>query len=172
MTIEIERKFLLKAMPERKPDEKITIEQWYWKNKNNVWERARTYHSDSKGHSWIHTIKKSIGKGINMEDEKKITQKEYQDFINKCLEENSESRFISKERWVYKDGNLKWEIDKFDNGYHLIIAEIEIPTKEFKFKMPSYIKPLLLMEVTNKKKFSNRNLSLKVNSEIFFNLEK
>ena len=35
--------------------------------------------------------------------------------------------------------------------------------------MPSYIKPLLLMEVTSKKKFSNRNLSLKVNEEVFFN---
>jgi CYTH domain-containing protein len=167
--IEIERKYLLKAMPKKAPDEKITIDQWYWKNKNNIWERARTYHSDVNGDTWIHTIKRSIGKGISMEDEKSLTLEEYQKFVNQCLEKNSESRYISKERWIYKEGNLKWEVDKFDSGYHLIVAEIEIPTKDFKFKMPSYIKPLLLMEVTSKKKFSNRNLSLKVNEEVFFN---
>lgn|SRR5574343_1112072 len=166
--IEIERKFLLKAMPSREPDEKITIDQWYWKNEKNIWERARTYHSDINGDTWIHTIKKSIGKGINIEDEKSLTKEEFNSFVDKCLIKGNEARFISKERWVYKDGNLKWEVDKFDNGYHLIVAEIEIPSKDFKFKMPDYIKPLLLMEVTNKKKFSNRNLSLKVNEEVFF----
>ena len=85
--IEIERKYLLKAMPKKAPDEKITIDQWYWKNKNNIWERARTYHSDVNGDTWIHTIKRSIGKGISMQDEKSLTLEEYQKFVNQCLHE-------------------------------------------------------------------------------------
>ena len=160
--IEIERKYLLKAMPKKAPDEKITIDQWYWKNKNNIWERARTYHSDVNGDTWIHTIKRSIGKGISMEDEKSLTLEEYQKFVNQCLEKNSESRYISKERWIYKEGNLKWEVDKFKEC-NLVIAEIEIPKKNYPLNVPDFIASLILLEVTDLKQFSNRSLSLKLN---------
>lgn len=39
MKLEIERKFLLKAMPDRYPSEIVNIDQWYWKNKKGIWER-------------------------------------------------------------------------------------------------------------------------------------
>ena len=75
---------------------------------------------------------------------------------------NDGSRFINKVRYIYKDGDLKWEVDLFDNGYKLIIAEIEIPKKRYKLNIPDFIKDVLLLEVTGLKQFSNRNLSLNI----------
>jgi hypothetical protein len=49
MKIEIERKFLLKAIPEIAPEETIEIFQWYRKNSKGIWERARSCYSDKKG---------------------------------------------------------------------------------------------------------------------------
>lgn len=162
MKLEIERKFLLKAMPSKSPDDVFAIDQYYLKNKSGVWERARTYHSDISGDTYIHTVKKSVSKGVNIEDEKELSKQEFEEFKQKCLSGNYESRFISKERHVYKEGELKWEVDKFGSGYNLVIAEIEIPKKTFKITFPDYISQVLLLEVTGIKQFSNRSLSLKI----------
>lgn len=162
MKLEIERKFLLKAMPDKEPSEIVKIDQWYWKNPKGTWERARSWQSNINGLSWIHTIKKSVSKGINLEDEKFLTKSEYDSFIKRCKSPVEDAKFISKERWIYPDGDLKWEVDIFNNGHHLIVAEIEIPKKSFKVNIPDFIKDKLLMEVTDFKQFSNRNLSNKI----------
>ena len=166
--LEIERKFLLKAMPDQFVDEIITIDQYYWKNKSNIWERCRTYHSDKTGDRYIHTIKKSVSKGVNMEDEVELTKDEFEKFREVCLSDEN-SKFITKERHIFKYGDLKWEVDKFDNGYKLIIAEIELPKKSFKLIIPDYISEVLLMEVTGLKQFSNRNLSIDIKNINKFN---
>lgn len=161
MKLEIERKFLLKSLPNKKEDDILSIDQYYLK-RSNIWERARTYHSDINGDSYIHTIKKTISKGVNTEDEKEITKEEFEDFKNKCLSKEYESKFIKKERFIYKYGDLKWEVDKFGSGYTLIVAEIEIPTKSYHIVFPDYMKDVILLEVTGIKKFSNRDLSIKI----------
>lgn len=161
--LEIERKFILKALPVRKYDDKILIDQFYWKNKHNVWERARTYHSEKNGDSYIHTVKKSVSKMVNMEEERELSKKEFDSFKKRCLNEPHQSKFINKERYIYNfDNGLKWEVDVFDNGYKLIIAEIEIPKKTFKINIPDYISDVLLLEVTGMRQFSNRALSLNI----------
>ena len=159
--LEIERKFLLKSLPKRDPDEIIDIDQFYMK-RSGRWERARTWFSDkTDNRKWIHTIKKSISKKINMEDEKFLTEDEYNTFVDECIA-HTDSKYISKKRYIYKEGALKWEVDMFDSGYHLIIAELEIPDENFKIEFPDYIKDVLLLEVTGLKQFSNRNLSLPI----------
>jgi CYTH domain-containing protein len=159
MKIEIEKKFLLKAIPDLEPEEIIEIFQWYRKNSAGIWERARSCYSNKKGFYFVHTIKKNIGKGVNEEDEKFITAEEFNKFVDKCRNPKSQARYISKERLVYPQGDLKWEVDIFNNGHHLIIAEIEIPTEDYKVTIPDFIKDKLLMEVTGLKQFSNKNLS-------------
>lgn len=159
MKVEIERKFLLKSAPNKKPDEIIKIDQWYRKNSHGTWERVRKCESDCQGIYFVHTIKKSISKGVNMEEEKIILESEYNDFVLLCKTEISESKFITKERQVYKQDELKWEVDIFHSGHHLIVAEIEIPKKTYKFPIPDFIKEKLLLEVTGMKQFSNKNLS-------------
>jgi len=162
MKLEIERKFLLKAMPGIDPTEVVKIDQYYFKNSKGVWERARSWESNKNGKKYIHTVKKSISKGVNLEDEKALTDVEFVDFKNKCLSKTLESKFISKERWIYPDGKLYWEVDIFNSGHHLIVAEIEIPTKSYKLTIPDFIKDKMLLEVTGLKQFSNRNLSNKI----------
>lgn len=162
MKIEIERKFLLKSMPDIPYKEIIKIEQFYLKNENGIWERARFCDSSINGKYWIHTIKKNISKCSNMEDEKSLTESEFNLFKTKCYSIGSESKYIQKDRLVYPDGDLYWEVDVFHSGHHLIVAEIEIPTEKFKINIPNFIKDKMLMEVTGYKQFSNKSLSNKI----------
>jgi CYTH domain-containing protein len=133
--------------------------QWYLKNSDGIWERARSCYSEVKGFYFVHTIKKNIAPGINEEDEKLITSDEFNQFVERC--KSSQSKYISKERLVYPDGDLKWEVDVFNNGHHLIVAEIEVPSMEYEVQIPKFISDKLLMEVTGMKQFGNRNLSNK-----------
>jgi CYTH domain-containing protein len=160
--IEIERKFLLKAMPDILPSEIIKIDQFYFKNKEGIWERVRQYDSNVNGKKWIHTIKYRINDMSNEEVEKEISKKEFDKFKTKCYTNKLNARHIRKERWVYPDGDLKWEVDLFKDNYHLIIAEIEIPSEDYELNIPEFINKKSLLEVTGLKQFSNRSLSIKL----------
>lgn len=160
--LEIEQKFLLKSLPtSRQPDEIVDIDQYYLKL-HGRWERARTWFSSTGQETYIHTIKKAISKRVNVEDEKFLTKDEFDAFTVLAHQAGTEARFISKRRHIFKDGDLKWEVDQFDNGYHLIVAEIEIPDANFEITIPDFIQEVLLLEVTGLKQFSNRNLSLPI----------
>ena len=160
--IEIERKFLLKAMPDVLPTEVVKIDQFYFKNKEGVWERVRQWNSSLYGKRWIHTIKTKISDFSNEEIEKDITKLEYEDFKKECRQNKSNSRYIKKERWIYPDGDLYWEVDIFKDKCHIIIAEIEIPSEDYDLDIPEFISKKTLLEVTGLKQFSNRSLSVKL----------
>jgi CYTH domain-containing protein len=161
--IEIERKFLLKAMPDVLPTEVVKIDQFYFKNKEGVWERVRQWNSNLYGKKWIHTIKTKISDFSNEEIEKDITKLEYEEFKKKCRGNKSNSRYIKKERCIYSDGDLYWEVDLFKDKCHIIIAEIEIPSEDYELNIPEFISKKTLLEVTGQKQFSNRSLSVKLN---------
>ncbi len=163
MSIEIERKFLLKAMPDSLPTEIIKIDQFYFKNKEGVWERVRQCDSNVNGIKWIHTIKNRISDMVNEEFEKEISKKEFDKFKRLCYSNRTKARHIKKDRWIFPDGDLKWEVDLFKDNYHLVIAEIEIPTEDFDLTIPDFINKKVLLEVTGMKQFSNRSLSIKLN---------
>ncbi len=160
--LEIERKFLVKSLPLGEVAvDIIDIDQFYWKNAKGVWERARTWFAKDGTKRWIHTIKKSVGKGVNIEDEHDLTEEEYNTFVIKSKTDSG--RFISKKRHIYKDDrNMLWEVDVFNSGVHIIVAEVELPKKNFKLKIPKFIDDILLLEVTESKQFSNRSLSNKI----------
>lgn len=162
MSIEIERKFLLKSIPDLLPVEKIKIDQFYFKNKDGVWERARQCDSDINEKKWTHTIKNRISERVNEEIEKEITKKEFQKFKRKCYTNKLRAKHIKKDRLIYPDGELKWEVDIFRDNYHLVIAEIETPTEDWDLKLPDFISKKMLLEVTGMKQFSNRSLSIKL----------
>ena len=165
MMIEIERKFLLKALPDILPTEIVKIDQFYFKNKDGVWERVRQWNSNLYGKKWIHTVKTKISDFSNEEVEKEISKKEYEKFKKRCRDNKSNSKYIKKERLVYYDNlndDLYWEVDIFKDRCHIIIAEIEIPTEEYNLKIPEFISKKTLLEVTGLKQFSNRSLSVKM----------
>ena len=159
MKLEIERKFLLKSLPSINPTEIIKIEQYYHKNDSGVWERARSWNSNVNGMRYIHTVKKSVSKGVNLEDEYFMTKEEFNSFKETCFNSKNDSKFLTKERWIYPDNELLWEVDLFKGDLNIIIAEVEIPTKRYKVNIPQFITDKLLLEVTEFKQFSNRSLS-------------
>jgi CYTH domain-containing protein len=162
MKIEIERKFLLKSLPKKTPDQSVDIDQFYLKTPSGIWERARTWFSSNGDRKYIHTIKKNISKGVNIEDEYLMTEEDFLKFKEKCFKLNTESKHIKKIRHIYKDDNLFWEIDEFKSNYKLIIAEVEIPKKNYKLNIPNFIEELVLLEVTGIKQFNNKTLSIKI----------
>ena len=159
--IEIERKFLLKSIPDRKPTEIIKIKQWYLKV-DGIWERARSMDSNKSGIKWVHTIKTRISDISNIEEERELTKKEFEEFIKKCKSSPGSAKYITKERRIYPDGELKWEVDMFSQKCHVIVAEIEIPSEDYDLQVPEFIQKKQLLEVTGLKQFSNRSLSNRV----------
>jgi len=160
MSIEIERKFLLKSMPDAKPAEKIKIQQWYLKI-DGRWERVRSLDSEF-GKRWIHTVKTRVSDMSNIEEERAITKKEFMAFVKRCKSPGENARYIAKQRWIYPDGDLKWEVDIFRDRCHLVVAEIEIPSEDYELQIPEFIQKKQLMEVTGLKQFSNKNLSCRL----------
>ena len=159
--IEIERKFLLKRIPNEKPNDTIKMDQWYL-NVNGKFERVRQRQWKSSGKiDWIHTIKEFVDEMTNIETEKFITSDEYHDFIKECKNPNSDARYIQKKRHLYKNGHDTWEVDEFLET-SLIVAEIEIPNKEYDVVLPDFISENLICEVTGIREFSNKNLSDKI----------
>jgi len=159
--IEIERKFLLKAVPDLKPTEVIKIKQWYLKVEG-IWERARSMESSIYGIKWVHTIKTRISDISNLEEEWDMTKKEFDDFVKRCKSSKQNARYITKERRIYPDGDRKWEVDVFSQKCHIIVAEVEIPSEDYELEIPEFIQKKNLLEVTGLKQFSNRSLSNRV----------
>jgi adenylate cyclase len=62
---------------------------------------------------------------------------------------------ISKTRHIYKYEGNKWEIDEFHGELEgLILAEIEIPSEDYQFKIPAFVGK----DVTNDPRYYNSHL--------------
>lgn len=156
--LEIEKRILLKKMPELKKFDKTQhIKQYYTPS-----GRYRVIHDLTnvgiKNHSslikYIKTIKSTISAGVNHEEENEVTKKEFDKEIKKA------TRVLTKIRYIKKVGKYKWEIDVF-SGLNLIIAEIEVNSKKelHTVKIPAFIAKQLIMDITGIKQFSNFNLA-------------
>lgn len=160
--IEIERKFLLKSIPDTEPVDKIKITQYYYKNTEGIWERAREMDSKLKGKKYVHTVKTRISDMSNDEQEKELTKDEFFSFRRRCIKYPGSSKLIKKIRHIYIDGELKWEVDLFQMAATLVIAEVEIPSEEHDLQIPDFISKKMLLEVTSMKQFGNRSLANKL----------
>jgi CYTH domain-containing protein len=151
---EIERKFLIKTLPEninKYPSKKIT--QWFFKDKNNKTIRIRKaimknkieYFQTIKKWHWL--IRKENEINLSKEDFDKMWKKVWKRYLNK-------TRYIMPYKWkkievdIYED-KLKW----------LITAEIEFNTllESRNFIVPKWFGK----EITEDRKFTNANLAKK-----------
>ena len=160
--IEIERKFLLKSLPDIQPVDKIKITQYYYKNPEGVWERARQMDSRVKGKKFVHTVKTRISDMSNDELEKELSRTEFFAFRRRCIKYPGSSKKLKKTRYVYVDGDLKWEVDFFTEAATMVVAEVEIPSEDYDLKIPDFITKKMLLEVTTMKQFGNRSLANKI----------
>lgn len=151
---ETERRYLLKRNPcawgELIYDDMIHIDQHYSTDGKNI--RYRKCVDKDLKKTYFATIKKSISKMTATEDEREITEEEFNYNVH------SDMKSIKKVRYVVKVNNLKWEIDTFISA-DLVIAEIELPNEKHKVPHILDIQRNIIIEVTNKKEFSNYNLA-------------
>lgn len=162
--LEIERKFLLKAIPQRTDfrGDDLYIEQYYGQNSKEGQFRIRKqclYKQDLFLGTYFITKKERVNSTLAFvykEVEREISEEHFDELKNDC------TKHISKKRLIYYDeGNkgLKWEVDVYP--FSLIIAEIELPNEDYQLTIPDFIQEVLIGEV-KENIFSNINLATKI----------
>ena len=149
MSVEIERKFLLKNDDFKKESyQKKSIKQGYLNSDKNRTVRIRI--ADEKAFLTIKGKSNTAGT-TRFEWEKEINTNEAEQLLLLC-----EPSIIDKTRFYVKNEKFIFEIDEFyadNNG--LLIAEIELENENDYFEKPSWLGE----EVTGDKKYYNSNLS-------------
>ena len=143
--MEIERKFLVKEHPYRAVVRPVKIVQGYLNSDKQRTVRLRI----SGDQAWI-TIK-SITIGISRQEfEYAIPVNDGREMLALC-----EQPLMEKDRFVFEENGLKWEVDEFRGGNEgLIIAEIELSEPTTEIPIPSWVGE----EVSHDARFFNSNL--------------
>jgi len=153
--LEIERRFLLKKLPDlTKPHKLFIIKQYYNKTEGGVirYRESREYANFPNKYEKI--IKLKVSKGINNEEDFEIDQLQ---FFNE-IQQIKNLKSIKKHRIVFEENGLKWEVDSF-NDLKLIICEVELKSLKQKIQIPEHIQKVLIKEITGEYEFSNYNLA-------------
>ena len=166
--LEIERRFLLKSIPNVKYNTVLQIEQYYCEGGYRArcaFNLTKYYNTGKKKMKYISTLKKkplnvklmkNKGKGVNIEIEGEMSKAEFKTMLETA------TLIISKQRHIKKKDGLTWEVDVFTGGMSLVIAEVELKRVNQKVVIPKFIKDNLIMEVTGIKRFTNRSLAVKI----------
>ncbi len=157
MALEIERKWLLKRLPNWDYDYVLSIAQYYIENEvTGLPFRLRKSTNNTTGlTSYYHTEKKPISKGVFEETERKLTAPEFEEL----LQQNPVHKAIIKDRHVKLFDRHKYEIDTYKN-ITLITLEVEFTTEDTQISLPEIITRELIMELTGIKEFSNYALAV------------
>jgi CHAD domain-containing protein/CYTH domain-containing protein len=149
--IEIERKYLLSGMPPSLEGQPFReIEQGYIPGER-LHERVRRVRKD--GSEWyVRTVK--VGSGIRRIELQEDTDRE----TFEVLWPLTEGRRVTKRRYRVPEGGLTWEVDEFTDR-DLVLAEIELPSEEVKPRLPEWIAPYVVREVTGESEYLNMNLA-------------
>jgi len=157
--LEIERKFLLKALPTTayQAPPKIIEQCYVWNEeiKNHI--RYRGEKNQDGSMIYYTTIKVAAGGDdsgaiVNTEQEEEIQREE---FVKNF---QSSDKKIGKMRYMIDYKGLMWEVDKFMN-MDLVVAEVELDSEDQVFEIPPEIQKVLIMEVSGFKEFKNYSLA-------------
>jgi CHAD domain-containing protein/CYTH domain-containing protein len=150
-TREIERKFLLTAVPpEAASVEPLEIEQG-WLPGERLVERLRRLRWNGS-EAWFRTVKS--GGGLERLELEEATTPE----VFQGLWPLTEGRRLQKRRYCVPAGGLVWEIDEF-LGRDLVLAEVELPAAHVTVELPTWLHPYVVREVTGEAAYENRNLA-------------
>ena len=161
---EIERKFLIE-----KPDleilnslpncNKVDIIQTYLQTDG---DETRIRQRGSNG-NYIYTIttKKTISKSKRIENERRITEREYLTYLTTA---DTSMHQIKKTRYCLMHDNKYFEIDIYPFAKNRAICEIELLSEDESFDFPPFIK--VVKEVTEDKSFSNYSFAKTIPDEM------
>ena len=157
--LEIEKKFLIK-----RPDidelakfvnlSKSEIIQTYLCDDGSGYERRLRMRGIDGDYTFFYTEKRTILKGVRIENERKISAKEYFDLL---IQSDCRKRQIQKTRYCFIHDNLYFELDIYPFWEGVAILEIELTSEASKFRIPDFIN--VLQDVTNDIHYSNYRLA-------------
>lgn len=149
MNLEIERKYLLSALPRMpQPLDVLEIDQGYLPGV----ARLRHQRSSSGAERFVRTVKQGMGV-LRMEKEENISPAEFEK-----LWPGTAGRRVRKRRYVVANGDDHWEIDEFLDRT-LVLAELEFDDPESSVTIPDWLSPVLVRDVTDEPQFTNRSLA-------------
>lgn len=163
--LEIEKKFLIKK-PSLKHLKKFTsfsmtqIVQTYLCDDSSGIERRVRMRGLPGDYTFFYTEKKPVSPGVRIETERKISEKEYLDFV---FQSDYKKRQIQKTRFCFVYKNLYYELDFYPFWKDTAILEIELTSKASQFILPEFI--TVIKDVTDDPQYFNYNLASKIPNE-------
>jgi len=148
--LEIEHKYLLRALPPLPPAEVHEIEQG-WLPGEQLQERLRRVTVAGEARCW-RTVK--LGRGLmRVEVEEECPQALFESLWPLTL-----GLRVKKRRHVVAEGARAWEIDEFLDR-ELVLAEIELTSADETVVLPDWLAPYVVREVTDENTYVNRRLA-------------
>ena len=150
--VEIERKYLLNALPRfPRVNAVLEIDQGYLPGENLVERLRRERHPDGSVR-FYRTVK--VGSGVS--------RIELEDTTDQATFEHlwglKNGRRLTKRRHLVPNGSDVWEIDEFTDRT-LFLAELELARSDARVSIPPWLEPVLVREVTDEKEYTNRSLA-------------
>jgi len=162
MPAEIERVFLLSAMPAPMPaGEAWRIEQGYLPSARHggaaapegiLEGRLRRIERPDGRVEFVHTLKRGVGL-VREEVERTMDAAEFAREWPRTA-----GRRLSKVRTRVREGDRTWEVDRFTN-MPLVLAECELPAVDAPLAIPAWLAPWIDREVTDDPAFRNYELA-------------
>ncbi len=157
--LEIEKKFLVKkpSITEISLFTKVSeqqIIQTYLCDDGSGLERRIRMRGIEGDYTFFYTEKKSIRPGVRVEIERKITEKEY---LNYLFETDCQKRQIKKTRYCFIYHNLYYELDVYPFWGDKAILEVELSSEASAYEIPNFITQI--KDVTYDSTYSNYQLA-------------
>ncbi len=148
---EIERKFLLRALPPLagRVSESLEIEQG-WLPGDRLRERVRVIREAGEAR-YLRCLK--LGRGERRFELEEATSQE----VFSGLWPLTRGCRLHKRRHRVPEGELVWEVDEFLDR-ELALAEVELPAVGHPLELPAWLEPLVVREVTGEAGFSGSEL--------------
>lgn len=149
--VRVERKYLCRAAPAVAGAEMVDIEEGYLPG-DRIEERLRRVRAADGG--------VRLTRGIEVADGVRRTEVE-----EECPRELferlwplTEGRRIAKIRYRVKDGDLVWDIDRFE-GRDLILAEVELPSDATQVTPPGWLAEVIVRDVTGERDLTDEAIA-------------
>lgn len=154
--LEIERVYLLASMPAIPCScESWTIEQGYLEGRDGAPE-GRLRRTTLPCGTVLHHFNCKTGTGlVRQEVEREIDAAEFE-----MGWQRTSHRRVRKVRHRVPVGDLIWEIDQFLD-FPLVMAEVELPSPEHRVEAPSWVRSLIVREVTEDPRYRNSQLAMR-----------
>lgn len=150
--VEIERKYLLRALPERVSGAPfVEIDQGYLPG-SRINERVRRAVGPG-GTTYTRTIK--AGSGISRIEVEEVTSAVFFETVWPL----TVGVRVRKRRYSIWEGSDEWQIDEFLDRTGFVLAELELEHAEQRVEMPAWLAPVVDREVTNDRAYTNHALA-------------